>query len=188
MILTNLQGVAELVVRRAQRQGFIVPREVREELSRAGVSDSLWKDVVALGRASLRYDHGRYYYNTPVSDRVRKEQTQERAIRRAVRQLIRQCKNATAALERRGEERIDFVQPVKVTTEDGREHTLMTRDLSATGIRVFGTRQLLGQKVRVAITVPGQTLPTTFLVRILWACSVGDGLVENGGTFLELIG
>src|SRR5262245_22114158 len=51
MILTNLQGVAELVVRRAQRQGFIVPREVREELNRAGVPSELWKDVVALGRA-----------------------------------------------------------------------------------------------------------------------------------------
>jgi hypothetical protein len=188
MILTNLQGVAEMVVRRAQRQGFIVPREVREELGRAGVPDKMWKDVLALGRSSLRYNHGRYYYTTPVSQRVRQEQTHERAIRRAVRQLIRQCRTATAALERRGEDRIDFVQPVKVTTEDDREYTLLTRDLSATGIRLFGTLRLLGQKVRVAITAPGQTLPTTFVVRILWTCAVGDGLVENGGAFLEVVG
>ena len=42
MISTNLQGVAEFVVRRAQRQGYVVPREVREELaqefSRLGVN------------------------------------------------------------------------------------------------------------------------------------------------------
>ena len=97
-------------------------------------------------------------------------------------------RTATAALERRGEDRIDFVQPVKVTTEDDREYTLLTRDLSATGIRLFGTLRLLGQKVRVAITAPGQTLPTTFVVRILWTCAVGDGLVENGGAFLEVVG
>jgi hypothetical protein len=187
MILTNLQGVAELVVRRAQRQGFIVPREVREELNRAGVPSELWKDVVALGRASLRYNRGRYYYTAPVSARVREEQTHERGIRRAVRQVIRQYKNAAGACERREEDRIDFVQPVEVTTDDNRTYTLLTRDLSPNGIRLIGTRRLLGQKVRVQITVPGQTLPTTFLVRILWTCAVGEDLVENGGTFLDVI-
>ncbi len=187
MIMTNLQGVAELVVRRAQRQGFVVPREVREELSRAGVPDNLWKDVVALRRSSLRYNHGRYYYTAPVSLRVRQEESQERGVQRAVRQIIRQYKAAAGAVERREEDRIDFVQPVKVTTDDNREFTLLTRDLSSTGIRLIGSRRLLGQKVRVEITVPGQTLPATFVVRILWTCSVGDDLVENGGTFLEVV-
>src|SRR6266849_5933773 len=92
MISTNLQGVAEHVVRRAQRQGYVVPREVREELVNGNLPDTLWKDVVALARPSLSYRHGRYYYTTPVSDRVRREQTQQRDIQKVVRQLIRQYK------------------------------------------------------------------------------------------------
>jgi hypothetical protein len=38
MISTNLQGVAELVTLRAQRQGYVLPREVREELARTGLA------------------------------------------------------------------------------------------------------------------------------------------------------
>jgi hypothetical protein len=186
MISTNLQGVAELVIRRAQRQSFVVPREVREELTRAGVPDSLWKDVLALARPSLRYRHGRYYYNAPVSARVREAESQQRGIHRAVRQLIRRHRPADAGPERREEDRLDFIQPVRVVTEDHREYTLLSRDLSATGIRLIGTRRLLGQKVRVTIPSADNTPPVTFLVRILWTCNVGDDLVENGGTFLEV--
>jgi hypothetical protein len=186
VITTNLQGVAELVILRARRQGYTVPREVREELKRAGVPETLWKDVLALARSSLRYSHGRYYYADPVSARLRQELRQERGIHRAVRQLIRLHKTAAGQVERREHDRIDFVQAVTVITEDEREFTLLTRDLSTTGIRLVGTRRLLGQKVRVQITAPGQASPTTFLVRILWTCAVGDDLVENGGTFLEV--
>ena len=73
-----------------------------------------------------------------------------------------------------------------VRTEDGREFTLLSRDLSATGIRLIGTRRLLGHKVHVIITSGGVSLD--FLVRILWTCPVGDDLVENGGTFLGVVG
>ena len=187
MISTNLQGVAEFVVRRAQRQGYVVPREVREELAQAGVSESLWKDVLALARPSLSYRRGRYYYRAPVSARVREEQSQQRHIGRAVKRLMRQQRGGTAAVERREEDRVEFVETVQVTTQDGRTLTLLSRDLSATGIRLVGTHRLLGQKVEVVIPGPDRK-PVTFLVRILWTCPVGEDLVENGGTFLGVVG
>jgi hypothetical protein len=186
MISTNLQGVAELVVKRAQRQGYIVPGEVREELSQAGVPDTLWKDVVALARSSLRYRSGRYYYAAPVSARVRQELSHQRGIHRVIRQIIRQHRMANEQFERREQDRIDFILPVKVTTEDQREFTLLSRDLSPTGIRLIGTRRLLGQKVRIAFSGEGEEVPWFFVVRILWTCNVGEDLVENGGTFLDI--
>jgi hypothetical protein len=63
--------------------------------------------------------------------------------------------------------------------------TLLSRDLSTTGIRLVGTKRLLGQKVRVLIP-NGEGAPLDFLVRILWTCPVGDDLVENGGTFISV--
>ncbi|HTU19519.1 MAG TPA: PilZ domain-containing protein [Gemmataceae bacterium] len=185
MISTNLQGVAELVIRQAQRQGYILPRQVRTVLSGAGVCESLWKDVLAVARPSLVYRKGRYYYTAPVSDRVRQEQVQQRGIQQAIREIIRHHRGA-ARIERREDDRIEFVQPVKVRTEDGREFTLLTRDLSATGIRLIGARRFLGQKIRVIIPIADGTKTREFLVRILWTCAVGDDLVENGGTFLEV--
>jgi hypothetical protein len=184
MVATNLQGVAEQVVRRAQQQGYIVPREIREELARASVSETFWKDVLALARASLSYRRGRYYYTAPVSDRVRAEQSQQRDIQSAVQQLIQQ-QQAAERPERREQDRVDFYQPVKVVLEDGQELTMLSRDLSPTGIRLVGTRRLLGQKVRVVIT-SASSEALTFVVRILWTCPVGDDLVENGGTFLSV--
>lgn len=186
MISTNLQGVAELVTRRARRQGFVVPQEVRQELTQAGVPAFMWKDVVALARPALSYRKGRYYYNPPVSDRVRREQSQQRDILKVIRQLIRFHRNEVKEFERRGEDRYDFVQTVKVITEDDRELTLISRDLSSTGIRLIGTHRLLGQKVRVQIPRPGSDEPWSFLVRILWTCAVGEDLIENGGNFLEV--
>ena len=67
MITANPTGIADRVVRRAQRQGYVVAREVREELTLAGASDDLWKDVLALARQSLTLRRGRYYYSAPVS-------------------------------------------------------------------------------------------------------------------------
>src|SRR5579883_1480614 len=90
MISANLQGIAELVVRRAQRQGYVIPREVREELTHAGLSEDLWKEVVAVARPALRYRQGRFYYHTPVSARLREEQSQQRDVHRAVRELLAQ--------------------------------------------------------------------------------------------------
>jgi hypothetical protein len=113
---------------------------------------------------------------------VRAEQTQQSAIQAAVSRLVAQQQERRGQAERREAGRVDYVQPVKVIAEDNREFTLLTRDLSTTGIRLIGTRRLLGQKVRVVIPVEGEKLE--FQVRILWTCPVGDDLIENGGTFL----
>jgi hypothetical protein len=186
MISVNLQGVAELVVRQAQRNGYVVPRQVRTVLNEAGIDESMWKDVLAVASPSLTYRKGRYYYTAPVSDRVRQEQEQQNNILKAVREIIRRYRSG-AWVERREEDRIDFVQPVKVQTEDGHEYTLLTRDLSSTGIRLIATRRFLGQKIRVSIPVAQESKNWEFVVRILWTCAVGDDLVENGGAFLEIV-
>jgi hypothetical protein len=186
VIRTNLQGVADLVVSRAQRQGFIVPGEVREELTQAGLSDELWKDVLALARPALRCRRGRYYYSAPLSARMREEQSQRESVQRAVRQLLRGRQPAADSVERRGEARTEFMQQVQVTGEDGQVRTLLSRDLSATGIRLVGASRLLGQKVRVRLSGPDERSTCVFLVRILWTCAVGDGLFENGGAFLAV--
>jgi hypothetical protein len=183
----DLQRIAEAVVRRARQQGFVVPREVREELTRGGLSDTLWKDVLALARPSLSYRHSRYYYVPAVSDRVRQEQQQQEGLRQAVRQVIRQYRNSPALVERREQDRIDFMQPVQVQTEDGRAFTLLSRDLSPTGIRLVGPRQLLGQKLRVRLPRNSGHGPWCFVVRVLWACAIGEDLFENGGQFLEAV-
>ncbi len=164
-----LKNVAEQVVRRAQRQGYVVPREVREELTQAGASDDLWKDVVALARPSLTFRRGRYYFSAPVSDRVREEQSQQLGVQRAVKHLLNWGAPEDAGLvERRGGDRMEFVQTVTVRGEDGVESTLLSRDLSPTGIRLVGTRRLLGQKaVHVLVPWPGGEEPHDFLARIL---------------------
>ena len=64
------------------------------------------------------------------------------------------------------------------------EFALMSRDLSATGVRLLGTKRLLGQKVQLEL--PDGETPCRLLVRILWTCAVGDELFENGGSFVEL--
>lgn len=186
MAANILQSVADEVIRRSQRQGFVVAKEVREELTKANLSETMWKDVVALARHSLTYRRGRYHYTPPVSDRVKAEQSQQRDIQEAVEQLVQHHQNAAGRVERREKGRMDFIQPVKVVTEDNRTFTLLTRDLSATGLRLIGTRRLLGQKVHVLI--PSGEHLVDFTVRILWTCPVGDDLVENGGTFLSVTG
>jgi hypothetical protein len=187
MIMTDLQSIANAVVRRAQRQGFVIPREVRQELARAGLPEESWNEVVALVRPVLNHRQSRYYYTPPVSARVEQEKHQQRIIQRAVRQLIRQHQADGARVERRRNDRIDFIQPVKVRTEDHRELTLLSRDISTTGLRLIGTRSLLGQKVRVLIPRGKDAAPRCFLVRILWTCAVGDEMFENGGTLLEVV-
>ena len=186
MTANNLQSVAEQVVLRAERQGHVVAEEVREELARADLDGTLWKDVLALARSSLSYrDDGRYYYTAPVSERVRAEQSQQRDTRSAVARIIEHHRSGADRPERREKGRIDYVQVVKVITDDNRTLTLLTRDLSETGVRLIGTRRLLGQKVRVFIPAPeGGHLE--FVVRVLWTCPVGEDLVENGGAFVSM--
>jgi hypothetical protein len=186
MLTANLQTVADQVVRQARRQGYVVPREVREELARVGLADTLWKEVLLLTQPPLARRFGRYYYPVQASEPVRQAQAQQDDVRRAVRRLIRDHKAAAARVERRGQDRLDFIQPVKVRAEDNSEFTLLSRDLSSSGIRLVGTRRLLGHKLRVTIPQVEAGPPYHFVVRILWTCAVGDDLFENGGNFLAV--
>ncbi len=185
MSQTELRGVVESVVRRAERQGYVVPRDVREELSQAGLADTQWKDVLGLARESLHYRQGRYYYLQRVSPRLHEQQSRQQVAFHTVRELIRRQQAERADNERRQNERIDFIHPATVLAEDGREYHVLTRDLSPTGVRLLGSRGLLGQKVEVRLQ-PRGAKPCSFLVRVLWSCAVGDGLFENGGSFLGL--
>ena len=185
MTANNLQSVAEQVVLRAERQGHVLAEEVREELARAGLDGTLWKDVLALARSSLSYRDGRYYFTAPVSDRVRVERSQQREMHSIIDRIMEHHTSGADQTERREKGRIDFVQVVRVFTEDDHAYTLLTRDLSQTGLRLIGTRRLLGQKVRVHIPAPeGGHLE--FVVRILWTCPIGEDLVENGGAFVSV--
>ena len=186
MPTTDLQEVAKAVVRRAQRQGSVLPREIRDELAHVSLPRTQWKEVVALSRPVLRCRQGRYYYRPVVSARLREEMRRQRAIRQAVRRLVREHKQTSSPTERRKQGRASFIQPVKVRIEGHRELTVLSRDLSPTGIRLIGTQGLLGQKALVLIPCPGGE-PLCFLMRVLWTCTVGDGLFENGGCFLELV-
>jgi hypothetical protein len=188
LVCEQLQNVANTVVRRAQRQGYVVPRDIRDELIQAGLPESRWKEVVGLARESLNCRQGRYYHLSAFSPRLQEEQQHQQQIQRAVRRLIRQYQASPAGHERRQQDRVDFIQPVKVQTEDGREFTLLSRDLSTSGIRLIGTRRLLGQKVRVHLPRKDQDGTCCLLVRILWTCALGDDMFENGGSFVEVIG
>src|SRR5207245_7603632 len=94
MTVTDLQTVAHAVVRRAERQGFVLPSEIRAELAHLSIPKTQWKEVVALSRHALRYRQGRYFYKPLISPRMREEQRHQRAIHVAVRQLIRQYKKS----------------------------------------------------------------------------------------------
>jgi hypothetical protein len=180
-----LSAVTEAVLRRAQRQGFVRPKEIREELRRAGESPTLWKDVLAAARPSLSFRRGRYYYAQLVSERLRQEQDDQATVTRAARQIISRFRDAADNQERRGEERIEFIQPVQVRTEDGRTFTVLSRDLSTSGMRLIGTRSFLGQKLQVRLAPTAESEGWWFVLRILWTCAISDELFENGGAFVE---
>jgi hypothetical protein len=182
MAPTELHRVAELLVRRAQREGFIRAVDVRAELVQAGLAEADWEKVVALAEPALVYTRGRYYpaeSTRAVSDRERQR------IERVAARLIRRYQAAASREERRRESRIDFIQPVEVLTEDGRTLTVLSRDLSLTGVRLIASHSLLGQKIQVVLPGAGRGAPHRFLVRVLWSCAVGDGLFENGALFLD---
>ncbi len=181
MMTANLQSTVEAVLERAQRQGSVTPEDLQDELTRAGVPEEMWEEVLMLCRRSLRKRQERRHHVSAARSRSAQER-QRQAVRRAVRGIIRRHKSAQE-VERRGNDRIDFIQQVRLVAEDGREHHLLSRDLSTTGIRLIATRSLLGQKARLYI---GQGQETCALVvRVLWTCSVGDDLFENGCVFLE---
>jgi len=182
-----LQAVADAVLRLAKRQSYVLARDVRAELRIAGVPEEHWKEVLGLARPALVYRQGRYYHKDSFSPRLQKEHAQQHAVQKAIRRLIKQHRSHAKENERRGQARVDFIHPVKVRTEEGIEYTLVSRDISATGIRLLGTRRLLGQKVQIDLPA-GEGEPTCRLaVRILWTCALGEDLFENGGNFLELL-
>lgn len=192
MSQSELQGIAETILQRAQSQGFVVAREVREALRQAGLDETLWKDVLERSRSSLRYRHGRYYFlpagTAKMRVRVHQDQAQLREIRDAVRQLIKQYKADNIFHERRSRPRIDLIQPIQVQTNDRRILNLLSRDISLTGVRLLGAYKLMGEKLRVWIPRPDKDGDTyCFLVQILWSAPVGDSLFESGGIFLEVL-
>jgi hypothetical protein len=88
--------------------------------------------------------------------------------------------------ERRRQGRFDFVHPVQVETEEGREFTLLSCDVSPSGIRVVAPFSLLGKKIRVVLPDTARDLPRCFYARVVWSSLVGDGLYENGAAFLGI--
>lgn len=186
MPTATLESVAAAITRQAQRQGFVVARDIRTELKLAGLPEEQWKAVAALAKAELNYRQGRYYHLTTVSPRLQKAQQAQRTIQKAIRQVRKHHRAAAKQDERRGQDRVDFIEQVKVHTEDGKEYALLSRDLSSTGIRLLGTKQLLGQKLRVDLPQGSDAAPCRIWLRVLWTCAVGDDLFENGGSFLEL--
>jgi hypothetical protein len=187
MSTAPLQSVTDAVLRLARRQGFVLARDVRAELRVAGLSESQWKEVLELGRDGLVYRQGRYYHKDSFSPRLQKEHEQQRVIQKLIRQLIKQHRQRGKAEERRGQARVDFMQPVKVRTEDGKAHTLMSRDLSTTGIRLVGTKRLLGQKVQLELAASDGQPGCRLLARILWTCAVGEDLFETGGNCVDVL-
>jgi hypothetical protein len=184
---SQLQQATENIVRRAQRQGFVQATEVREECRQAGLAEERWQEVITRAGTALLHRNERYYFVHPVTDRVRAEQAQQNDIHQAIQMLARWHRESPERLDRRAQDRIEFIVPVRVILEDGRQVTLLTRDLSPTGIRLIGGRRLLGQKIHVLVP-SGQPDGGTwdFQVRILWTCPLGDDLVENGGDFLTV--
>lgn len=179
------------VLRSAQRQEFIVPRQVRDELRRAELPEHCWKEVIQQAGSALTCRHSRYYFvpsgPTRMRARARHDQRQLEAIQQAVRSLIRKERRKDRSHdERRVHKRIDFARPILIQTEDGRLLHGMSREISLSGIRLVGTARLLGQKLRVWIPYPevkGQTYG--FVVRILWSAEIASQLYENGGVLLE---
>ena len=177
----NLQGIVEAVLERAQRQGSVTPEDVQDELTRAGVPEDMWEEVLTLCRRSLRKRQERHT-GPSAARRDSARERRRQAVRRAVRGIIRRHR-AAEQVERRGHDRVDFIQPVRVLTEDQRERHLLSRDLSTTGIRLIATRSFLGQKMRVFLGEGDEVC--SLMVRVLWTCAVGDDLYENGCMFLD---
>lgn len=121
------------------------------------------------------------------SPRLQAEQRQKRAVHASVKEIIRQHQHNPARDERRRQGRVEYVQTLKIRLESGRELSVLSRDLSCEGVRLVGTAGLLGQKIHLTLPRGEAKPPLQLSVRILWTCTVGDGLFENGGTFLEMI-
>jgi len=118
---------------------------------------------------------------------MQKRHNHDRPIERAVRRLVRQYKAASDRIERREHGRTHFIRQVKAVADNGRDYTVLTRDISLSGVRLLSNHSLLGQHLRVRIPIEDDSPETyCFVVRILWSAIAADGLYDNGGLFLEL--
>lgn len=188
MTSAQLLSVAESVLRRAEKQGFVIPLDIRGELLQAGQDESRWKEVVELLRDSLKFRQGRYYFIGEGKEKLTQEKQQRTNVREMLQELLEQVKNNQDPKDRRQEERIPYTQPLKILTEDNLELTVLSQDLSPSGIRFIANRSFLGRKVRILLPKVDQDPEHLMLVvRILWTTGVTEGLFENGGTFLEMI-
>ena len=182
MLKTDMQRIVEIVCRRARRQGFVSPQEVRDALARAGLPEAQWVEVVSLAGDMLSNHDGCLYYSGPAAE-ISPEQRRQRQLIRAVRRLIHGYK-ASVQEERRRQGRFDFVHPVHVQTEDGRTFTLLSCDLSVSGIRIVAPFSLLGKKIRVTLPDTHGAVYRCFNVQVVWSSLIGEGLYENGATFI----
>lgn len=191
MSLADVEQVAQAVLGRAQQQSYVVPHDIRDALTEAGLPEHRWKDVVEVAGPSLSYRHGRYYFVPPavarLRERSRHDQDLQQMLRKAVRQVIQQYRKGAVGHERREHDRIQIVHPVRVVTAEGRELRLLSRDISLTGLRLLGIQDLLGQKMKVFMPRTDGESPWCFLVHILWTNLVADGLYESGGVFVEVV-
>jgi PilZ domain len=185
MLKTSMLRIVNIVCRRARRQGFILPQDVRAELAGAGMPETRWQEVVALAGDRLS-DHDGCYFYRPEGVSSRREQLRQRRLNRAVRRLMRGYK-AVDQNERRRQGRIDYIHPVQVETADGRSFTVLSCDLSVNGIRLISPTSLLGQKIRVCLPTGRGVESKCFSVQIVWSSVVGEGLCENGGAFLGIV-
>jgi hypothetical protein len=183
----ELHSVAQSVLSRARRQGYILPREIRMELKEAGQSTTLWKQVVNLIGPSLKYRNGRYYAQSSLTQ-LQREQNNLKHIRETLQEFLQKYQTPKSSDERRKEDRACYLRSVKIQTEDQQELTVLCQDLSLSGIRLVTERCLLGRKVRLYLPGPqGPDYPIIIAMRIVWSQSIADGLYKSGGTFLELI-
>src|SRR5207244_10313280 len=105
MAPTELHRVADLLVQRAQREGFIRSGDIRAELVQAGLAEEAWEQVVALAGPALVYAKGRYY---PAQSTKLSPTRGPQRIERVAARLIRHCRATAAREERRRASRMDF--------------------------------------------------------------------------------
>lgn len=184
---SDLQEAATIVLRRAEKQGHVVQQEIREALVQAGQPESRWRELVNLVRDSLQLRQGRYYFVSAAGPKLQHEHQQLEEVHQVLRSFVDRRSQGTDP-DRRKEERVPFGQSVPMRTENGEESTVLCQDVSLSGIRFVTNRGLIGQKVFVDLPPNGDdSKPVRFAVRVLWTVSVGEGLFENGGNFLEVI-
>jgi hypothetical protein len=187
MSATTLQNCVQAVVGRARSRGFVVPRDVREELSQAGVPDAEWREVLAMAGPQLSYRQGRYYFVSPLAARMRQSRLNQEAVQQAVQEVRRDQKALTRQSERREHERFPLSRAVTVQTADGSRMRLLSSDISVAGIRLLGAYNFQGQRVRVEVpAADADKAPWCFIVQIIWAREAADAVFENGGIFVEV--